>query len=419
MNNNNANAANNTPPTGEPPIVTRVVTAVIPAYGSIDIVKNSVTSLATQWIPDNTFELEIIIVDDNPQMDYTYFLSMEFQMIKNKNVSIGIIKNETNQGQGVCRQIGIDNAHSNWVILCDEDDMYAPNAVYRFWEILNMQYCGGDDGMPVALLAAPVYGFDENRSREIISSQTIWVNGKMYNRQFLRDNNIFFVAGKNSHRAEDYLFIEKLNYAIKHNKYYKRVDFTDDADTFYYWIPNKNSQSRNNPFYTAKLTPDTMSASLQVYDYFKAFNESHNLIKEQDEFMKHKILGLTCYAYYAYVKWLHDMALGWKDDPLCVEEDWELYKKVMRTFREEIQPYWKEITPSDIVDTKYSMKHSSDIQYIETFIPSYEEWIENGLDTLSMSFKEIKKYCSKLKFDAADHEINTPYVKAWIERHKE
>jgi hypothetical protein len=162
-----------------------------------------------------------------------------------------------------------------------------------------------------------------------------------------------------------------------------------------------------------------MSASLQVYDYFKAFNESHNLIKEQDEFMKQKILGLTCYAYYAYVKWLHDMALGWKDDPLCVEEDWELYKKVMRTFREEIQPYWGEITPSDIVDTKYSMKHSSDIQYVETFIPSYEEWIENGLDTLNMSFKEIKKYCSKLKFDAADHEINTPYVKAWVERHKE
>lgn len=418
---NNANDANNaanyTPSFGEPPIVTRIITAVIPAYGSIDIVKNSVTSLATQWIPDDTFDLEIIIVDDNPEMDYTYFMSLEFQMIKNRNVSIGIIKNEVNQGQGVCRQIGIDNAHSNWVLLCDEDDMYAPNAIYRFWEILNSEYCGGNDGMPVALLAAPVYGFDENRSREIINSQAIWVNGKMYNRQFLRDNNIYFVGGKNSYRAEDYLFIEKLNYAISHNKYYKRVDFTDDADTFYYWIPNRNSQSRNNEFYTAKLTPDTMCASLQVYGYYKAFNEAHHIEQEEEEFMKHKILGMACYAYYAYVKWLHDMSLGWKDDPLCVESDWELYKEVMEEFRKELSVYWREILPSDIVDLKYAMKHNSDIKYVETFLPPFEEWIENGLDTLKMSFKDIKKYCSKLKFDGADHEMNAPYVKAWVERH--
>lgn len=401
----------------EPAIVTRVVSAVIPAYSDIEIVKNSVVSLATQWIPENTFRLEIIIVSDNPKNDYSYFCSESFKPIINKNIDIVVLKNSENYGQGISRQIGIDNASSNWIVLCDEDDMYAPNALFRFWEILNEQHCG-EDGKPVALIAAPVYGFDICKERQIIHSGAIWVNGKLYNRQFLRENNIRFPEGENSHRAEDYPFIESLNYAIDNSStIYKRVDFDDDADTFYYWIPNRDSRSRREEFYTALLTPFTMSSSLIMYNYMKKYNKFHNIEQDKDEFMKNKILNICIYFYLAYNKWLYDGSCGWTENEKFLEKDWELLKSNMSKMKKEIKKYWKEICPSDIWDVLHGIKHESDIQFIEPFICPFKEWIEKGDKTEKMSYEQIKEYCKSLKFDEAKHEKNAPYVKAWCERH--
>lgn len=399
-------------------VVTKIISAVIPAYSEISVVKNSVISLATQWIPDDSFKIEIVIVNDNPKRDYSYFQSKEFDIIKNKNVEVVIINNEKNYGQGISRQIGIDNAKSNWFVLCDEDDMYAPNALYRFWEILNEQHCNGEVGKPVALLAAPVYSFDRNKSRMIIQSNAIWVNGKLYNRQFLRDNNIFFMNDVTSYHAEDYPFVEKLNYAIEMSKTYKRVDFTDDADTFYYWMPNDKSISRCEKFYTAQITPYTMLASMHLYDYIKKYNEVNNIEREQDEFMKHKILNMCAYSYHAYSRWMYDMACGWSKSEICLESEWELLKSSLNRIREEIKVYWKEYCPSDIYDVMHNIKHHSDVRFIEPFICPFKEWVEKGYKTDKMNFEEIKKYCEGLEFDGYPHEVGTDYVKAWCKRHE-
>ena len=114
------------------------ITAVIPAFSDIKIVNNSVLALATQWIPDDTFELEIIIVNDNANKhgEYDYYLSDEFKHVLKPNITIKIIENLNNSGQGESRNYGIKAAKNNWILLCDEDDSYACNAVYRFWEIL-------------------------------------------------------------------------------------------------------------------------------------------------------------------------------------------------------------------------------------------------------------------------------------------
>ena len=395
----------------------RVITAVVPVYSEISVVRNSIVSLATQWIPKDSFKLEVLIVNDNPERNYLYFLSDGFTTIKNENVDIHIIDNEGNYGQGIARQIGIDNAMSNWVLLCDEDDMYAPNAVYRFWEVLNEQHCGGDDGKPVALIAAPLYSFDTNKQRNIIDSKSIWVNAKLYNRQFLHDNHIMFPTGKNSHRSEDYPFVKMVDYAIANNSNYKRIDFDGTADTFYYWIPNPTSRTRVEKFYTALLTPFTMNSSCMIYGYYKWFNNFHNITDEKDEYMKMEILNMCVYAFFNYLRWLRDMSLGWKDDPKCLAEDWELYKNALNVLRSEIKPYWNEIVPSDIWQMLAGVKNHSDIRFVEPWIGSFEDWVEKGHNTLDMSFTEIKKYCSKLKFDQAGHEIHSSYVKAWKKRH--
>ena len=396
----------------------RVITAVIPAYSEIETVRNSVVSLATQWIPNDTFKLQVIIVNDNPSMDYSYFLSDEFLKIVSSNVIINIIVNPQNYGQGISRQVGIDNAMSDWILLCDEDDMYAPNAVYRFWEILNEQHCNGKDGKPVALISAPLYCFDQNKERNIINAKSIWVNAKLYNRQFLRDNQIRFPTGKNSHRSEDYPFIKMLDYAIENNSNYKRIDFDDDADTFYYWIPNRKSRTRSEKFYTALLTPFTMKSSLAIHRYKKWFNENHNIEKDKDEEMKHSILNMCVYAYFNYNQWLFSMAKGWKDDEHCLEEDWEMYKGVLKGLRDELKYYWNEIVPSDIFLMLSNVKTNSDIQFVESWLGSFETWVTKGFKTDKMSFSEIKEYCGGLEFDSAKHEVNSSYAKAWLKRNK-
>lgn len=395
----------------------KTLTVVVPAYSDISVVRNSVVSLVTQWIPTDSFRLEVLIVNDNPERDYTYFLSDEFMRIASNDVVVRIINNSENYGQGISRQIGIDNAVSNWVLLCDEDDMYAPNALYRFWEILNEQHCGGNDGKPVALLSAPLYSFDVEKHRRIIDSRSIWVNAKLYNRQFLRDNCIAFPTGKNSHRSEDYPFAKMLDYAIDNNSNYKRIDFDDTADTFYYWIPNLKSRTHVDKFYTALLTPFTLNSSCMIYEYYKWYNELHNIVKEKDEFMKMEILNMNVYSYFNYLSWMKEMSLGWKDDPKCLSEDWELYKVVLNKIRTELKVYWDEITPSDVWQMLTGVKNNSDVRFVESWIGSFESWVENGHPTMNMSFTEIKKYCSKLKFDDANHEIHSSYVKAWKKRH--
>ena len=397
----------------------RLISAVIPAFSEIEIVKNSVVSLATQWIPNDTFKLEIIIVNDNPKMDYTYFLSKEFAQIVNPNVNIVIIANKENYGQGISRQIGIDNASSNWVLLCDEDDVYAFNALYRFWEVLNEQHCAGEDGKPVALIVAPLYAFDKDKERRIIDGNSIWVNAKLYNRQFLYDNCIKFPTGQNSHRSEDYPFIRMLNYATDNNSNYKRISFDNEADTFYYWVPNNKSRTRCERFYTALLTPCTMNASCMIYEYFKWYNKRYNIEIDKEEQMKHEILNMCVYAFYNYIGYLHDMAIGWKDSDKCTANDWELLKKSLKHLKEELKVYWNEIVPSDIFENLYNVKNNTDIVFYESWLGTFEDWINNGFKVDNMSFDEIKEYCANLKFDKAEHEIHSTYVKAWRKRHKQ
>lgn len=394
----------------------RVITAVIPAFSEINIVRSAVVSLTTQWIPNNEFKLEVIIVNDNPNMDYSYFLSDAFKPMVGENVEIVLINNKGNYGQGTSRQIGIDNATSNWVLLCDDDDMYAPNAVYRFWEILNEQHCSGDDGKSVALIAAPLYSFDKNKERKIIEAQNIWPNAKLYNRQFLRENEIRFPDGKNSHRSEDYPFVKKLIYAISNSGCYKVISFDDTADTFYYWMPNRKSRSRSERFYNALLTPFTTYSTCMIYDYYKWYNKRFGIEKDKDEFMKKEILNMNVYAYFNYLSWMFQMSQGWKDDEKFLEEDWELYKSSLKKLKQELKVYWGEIIPSDIFSMQTKVKENSDIIFVESWIGSFESWIEKGYKTDKMSFKDIKEYCSTLKFDENKHEIGSTYVKAWCKR---
>ena len=397
------------------------ITAVIPAYSDISIVNNSVVALATQWIPDDTFQLEIIIINDNPNKgsQYDYYLSDEFKKIIKPNIEINIITHLKNSGQGVARNTGIDNAKNNWIVLCDEDDIYAPNAIYRFWEILQKEHNSGEDNKPVSVICAPIYSFDKNMYRHIIDSYSIWVNAKLYNREFLKKYNIAFPTDENSHRAEDYPFSRMVDYASRHDENYKRIDLPNDTDTFYWWYPNSQSRSRCDEYYGSLLAGYTMRSSYRIFDFIKDFNDKYlnteEAVLQEDEGLKHEILNMNIYSFYNFLWFLRDLATGWKD---CKEEYWEVLRTSVKGLRERLLPYWEEIVPSDISDMLYQVKHHSDVRFIESWIGSFEKFIDKGCEFLDYDFDKIKKYAATLKFDEANHEVSAYYVKAWKKRHK-
>jgi glycosyltransferase involved in cell wall biosynthesis len=397
--------------------VTNKISAVIPAYSDISIVNNSVIGLATQWIPDDTFQLEIIIVNDNPEKpeQYDYYLSDGFKAVIKDNINLQIIQNKENLGQGMSRNIGIKKASSDWVVLCDEDDIYAPNAIYRFWEILEKEYNDGEEKLPISVIAAPLYGFDKDGYRQLIPSNSIWVNSKLYNRRFLIKHNIWFPEGANSHRAEDYPFIRCLDYAIAHDNNFKRIDFNEESDTFYWWFPNYNSRSRCDEHYGSLLAGYTMRSSNIIFDFFDKFNKTNGIDETEDEYMKHEILNMTAYSFYNFLWFIRDLACGWDD---CKEEYWNTLVSAVNDLRKKLLIYWDEIVPSDVVDMLYGIKNMSDCRFVESWIGSFEDFVENGHETLDMNFEQIKEYASTLEFDGANHEIHSSYVKAWEKRHK-
>lgn len=398
-------------------IVTKIISAVIPAFSDISIVNNSVIGLSTQWIPDNTFQLEIIIVNDNIEKpnQYDWYLSNDFKKILKPNVSLKILKNEANLGQGMSRNNGIRAAASDWVLLCDEDDTYAPNAVYRFWETLNHEHMTDENKTPISVIAAPLYGFDKEGFKQLIPASSIWVNSKLYNRKFLEKHNIWFPEGDNSHRSEDYPFIRCLDYAIAHDDSFKRIDFNDNTDTFYWWIPNYNSRSRCDAHYGSLLAGYTMRSSNIIFEFFDKFNKENNIVAEEDEYMKHEILNMTAYSFYNYLWFIRDLAIDWED---CEPIYWDTLKAAVNDLRTKLLIYWDEIVPSDITDMLYAVKNCSDCRFVESWIGSFENWVVNGHETLEMSFEEILKYAKTLEFDGANHEIHSPYVQAWAKRHR-
>lgn len=397
------------------------ITAIIPAYSDTSIVNNSVLSLCTQWIPDNTLKLEIIVVNDNPDRgnQYNWYLTEEFRKIIKPNIEIRIITHSENSGQGVARNTGINNAKYNWIVLCDEDDMYAPNAIYRMWEILQKEHNSGNDKKPVSIICAPIYSFDKNFYSHIIDPWSIWVNAKLYNKEFLDKYNLRFPIDENSHRAEDYPFSRMVDYASRHDRNFKRIDLNKDSETFYYWYPNNNSRSRKDVHYGALLSGYTMRSSSRIFDFIKNFNSLYikedNEYWKEDESLKQEILNMNIYAFYNLLFFVKELSTGWKD---CKEEYWNILRDSVSELRDKLLIYWDEIVPSDIADMQYKVKHHSDCRCIESWIGSFESFIAHKHWLLTYSFKEVLEYSKTLKFDEANHEIHTPYVKAWERRRK-
>jgi hypothetical protein len=299
--------------------------------------------------------------------------------------------------------------------------MLAPNACDRYLDAINGFYDNPDNsGKNISCIQGLLYGFDTNGYEQLIKGDSIWVQSRCYNRNFIVDNDIHFPTGTNSKCGEDYPFIRKLDYAINHDGKYEVIMFNfqnvdSPVQCSAYWFPNEDSLSRKDPHYGQHLSGWTMNSSLDIYKYFQAYNKKHNIEDASDEFMKHEILNMNIYAFYNLLDFVKEIATT---DYEPIEEDWYALRNAVIELRDILKSiYWDELIYSDIEDTLYNVKHFSDVRFTESWIGNFYDYINKDCVLLSMEYEDVIKYGKSLKFDAAGHELNAPYVKAWEKRH--
>lgn len=408
----------------------RGITVVSAMYGDRKITDRMVFSVLHQYISeDNPFNIHLVLVDDyiekrgkNDESYYSYYTSEDFKEYYDADrIKIDIVKNPTHKYQGESREIGFNYGKYKYFVMIDCDDMLAPNCCDRYLNIIDGA-TEENKKQKIACVYGYVYGFDTHGFEQKIIGESIWVQSRCYNRDFIKKHNIHFPTGLNSKQGEDYPFMRKFDYALGHDNKFFAVKLpynnNEDCQCTAYWFPNHKSLSRIDPHYGQHLSGWTMASSNSILDFFEEFNKKNGFEDAEDEFMKHEYLNMTIYAFYNLLDFLKEVA---STDYKPIKEDWIALRDNVKRLRKRLKDkYWKEIVYSDIEDMLYQVKHFSDCRFTECWFGNFYDYMNTDVcdNILNFTYDDMMKYCKSLKFDGAGHEVHSAQVVAWVKRHK-
>lgn len=264
------------------------IDVIIPAYNVEDnILYRCLASIACQDIKD---DIVVTIVDDaSTEQNYEQVI----QLFKN-NLTINLLRYDTNGGPGVARQYGLDRTHNGYVTFIDADDTFngafALRALRTGLEYNNNKYqmCVGvfdevhEHDMP--LDEGPLF-IDHERDM-------VWMFGKMYRRSFIEHNKIHFHPTSRANEdngfntlfrlccneQEDIIYIpthvyywhENLNSITRANDCQYSYGGSD-RDSFYGYVENMifaiQEAKKRNP-YNGMITMWAVSCLLNLYEYY-------------------------------------------------------------------------------------------------------------------------------------------------------
>lgn len=373
------------------------ISVIIPAWGDLSIVHNSVLSAVRQWAPSGKYpKWEVIIVDDwiegraeDGSSPYEYYLSDEFKKFYDPDrVSINLIINSQHQYQGYSRQIGIENAHYEYFVLLDCDDVLAPNALYRYWETLNANW----PTKQIAYLSGYVASFDKHYSNDI-PGHSIWVQGRCYSSSFLHKYNISFASGEFSKKSEDLPFIRKIDFVVNTTKSWQIIEFDQTkVPPFVFWYPNEQSITRSTPHYAAHLSGWTLHSMLDYIDYWQTFANDYitdsDQAKEVDSLIKQEVLRCSIIAFYSLNSFIKTL----KEDPSWILEsgDWDILKESVINLRERALLFKSDVPVSKFIDIFYGVLHLSDTPVgDDSLIGDYFTFLQEAPKELYMTVDEV------------------------------
>ena len=297
------------------------VDVIIPAYGKNELVEKGVASLANQWRKE---ELTVYIVNDcSPNTPDNY------QSIVNKfpDLNIKVLKTPENGGQGLARQWGIDHSNSPYFMFMDEDDQYAPLACSIFMGVAEQ---AEQQGKPISIASGALISFDKYSYNVIPEHNVIWVNSKIFNRQFWNKHHIEFSKDSSRH-SEDYCTMTKLFYCAQKDTDYQLLNIPQQGNDLYYWWPNQNSQSRCDDFYGEMLTPYTTRSTVEIIE----FEKNCRTVPFDEGMFRLELLNRYVYAWYCHhdFKWQMDKGFTPTEEEIAIED------KAMETLYTELSKY--------------------------------------------------------------------------------
>jgi glycosyltransferase involved in cell wall biosynthesis len=317
---------------------------IIPCYGKSELIRPGLLALANQWHKE--FIHVVLVNDCSPNTDCDYQdLVDEFKPY----LDIRSVRTDHNSGQGLCRQKGIDSTNHEYFMFQDEDDRLAnPLAVSIF--------CGAverniykidkssdavivdeemnpilDENKPkVGIVSGPLFEFDDQHTHIIESNNHVWVNSKLYCREFLNKHNIRFNEPQSRH-AEDYYFTSCFFFCLDNDPEYTGI-LLDSNQMQYLWWPNEQSQSRIDPHYPFMLAGYTMDGSVNILSFMRDTKRHGIEWNEQiEKTYTHNVLNMTVYSYFnllAFIKRVEDT-----DYIPKLEQDWLLLRESCNTLR--------------------------------------------------------------------------------------
>ena len=156
------------------------ITIGIPAYKAHNHLQDVLSSIQIQTIRD---ELSVIIASDDPGADYSVF-KRRFQ-----DLDIEILPTDKNTGPGLARQRCMDACKTDWITFIDADDV--------FFTPFALEMLRGGIKQNVIEVQGTFLQEVENNPQGIrtFPQQNIghpWVFGRLYNKTFLKQNEIAF-----------------------------------------------------------------------------------------------------------------------------------------------------------------------------------------------------------------------------------
>ena len=156
------------------------ITIGIPAYKANDHICDCLSSIQIQSIKE---DVTVIIASDNPEDDY------EWVKDRYPDLNIDILSCEKNTGPGLARQRCLEACKTDWITFIDADDVfYTPMSLESL--------VGGITQNVIEVQGAFLQEIEKNphgvRALPRNDAGHPWVFGRLYNTQFLKQNEIAF-----------------------------------------------------------------------------------------------------------------------------------------------------------------------------------------------------------------------------------
>lgn len=155
------------------------MSVIIPLYKGRDTLGSTLHSVAMQSIINET---EIVIVNDFDGIDYSDILA------KFNDLNIKYVTNPENRGCGGARNTGAREASADFILFADSDDQLTNSLSL---EIMYNRIVAEKADVLVSVFESEMR-FKNGVAIKQMKNAVTWCHGKVYRKQYLLDNNIFF-----------------------------------------------------------------------------------------------------------------------------------------------------------------------------------------------------------------------------------